>query len=137
MPIQQVLQKSNQKILRLINKINSQEFVYFKKDDDVAALNKVMLYIQYNEHTKKIKVVAAFKKGEKATPQFITELDVIDREYPKIKIEFIQLEAQFGPELIRQLSEEWNIPVNFMFIGSPGDHFPYKIEQLGGVRLII
>ncbi|VAW25607.1 hypothetical protein MNBD_BACTEROID04-86, partial [hydrothermal vent metagenome] len=41
------------------------------------------------------------------------------------------------PELIKELSKKWNIPINFMFIGSPSDKFPYKIEELGGVRLII
>ena len=47
------------------------------------------------------------------------------------------MKGQFGPELIRELSDKWKIPINFMFIGSPGDHFPYRVEELGGVRLII
>jgi hypothetical protein len=62
---------------------------------------------------------------------------VVDRAYPMIKIEFIELDELFNPALINKLSIEWNIPINFMFIGSPGDHFPYKVEELGGVRLII
>jgi len=136
-PIQNSLQKSNDSILSLIDQINSQEFVYFTKDDDVATLNNVMLYIRNNEHTKKLKVVSAFEKGEKASAQFKSDLDVLDREYPEIKIEFIEMEASFGPDLIDKLSKKWKIPVNFMFISSPGDHFPYRIEQLGGVRLII
>ena len=52
-------------------------------------------------------------------------------------IEFVEIEGTFAPELIENLSKEWNIPVNFMFIGSPGDHFPFRVEELGGVRLII
>jgi hypothetical protein len=136
-PIQSSLQKSNNSILNLIDEINSQEFVYFTKDDDVATLNNVMLYIRNNEHTKRLKVVSAFEKGEKASAQFKSDLDVLDREYPEIKIEFIEMEASFGPDLIDKLSKKWKIPVNFMFISSPGDHFPYRIEQLGGVRLII
>jgi hypothetical protein len=47
------------------------------------------------------------------------------------------LEGKFGPELIQELSEQWKIPANFMFIGSPGDHFLYGLAELGGVRLII
>jgi len=39
--------------------------------------------------------------------------------------------------MIDKLSKEWNIPKNFMFIGSPGDHFPHQLADLGGVRLII
>ncbi len=136
-PMQNFLKKSNHLILSLIDNINSQEFVYFSKDDDVATLNNVMLYIRKNEHTKNLKIVAAFEKGEKASSQFKSDLEVLDREYPEIKIEFIELEDNFGPDLINRLSKKWKIPVNFMFIGSPGDHFPCKIEQLGGVRLII
>ncbi len=96
-----------------------------------------MLYIQNNEHTKKLKIVSAIRNRVAITEQFRNDINVIDREYPKIKIDFIELDDPFGPELINRLSKEWNIPINFMFIGSPGDHFPYKIEELGGVRLII
>nr|WP_321227942.1 APC family permease [uncultured Psychroserpens sp.] len=136
-PVRSFVMKTDSKILKVIDTINSQEFVYFTKDDDVETLNKVLLYIQKNEHTKRLKVVTATKNGNLITEQFRNDIDVVDREYPLIKIEFIELDANFGPELITKLSKEWSIPINFMFIGSPGDHFPYKIEELGGVRLII
>jgi len=136
-PIQKTLKRSTRAILRSIDSINSQEFVYFTKNDSVETLNKVMLYIQNNEQTKKLKVVTVHPDDEKVTTSFLNDLDVLDREYPAVKIELIELKGIFGPALINQLSAEWKIPVNFMFIGSPGDHFPYKIEQMGGVRLII
>ncbi|WP_075350824.1 APC family permease [Algoriphagus marinus] len=136
-PFRALVFKVDKNILSLINEINSQEFVYFTKDDDVETLNKVMLYIQRNEHTRKLKVVTATKNGNPITEQFRNDINVIDREYPKIKIDFIELDDNFGPPLINRLSKEWNIPINFMFIGSPGDRFPYRVEELGGVRLII
>lgn len=136
-PIQSTLKKSNNSILNFIDEINSQEFVYFTKNDNVEAINKVMLYIQQNEHTRNIKIVAVYGKGERASDKFIYDIDVIDREYPAIKIEFVQLEGKFGPTLIHELSQKWKIPVNFMFIGSPSDKFPFRLEELGGVRLII
>jgi hypothetical protein len=136
-PFRKFVLHTDKKILSVIDDINSQEFVYFTKDDNVETLNKVMLYIQNNEHTKKLKIVSAIRNREAITEQFRNDINVIDREYPKIKIDFIELDDPFGPELINRLSKEWNIPINFMFIGSPGDHFPYKIEELGGVRLII
>ncbi len=136
-PFRQFVLNTDKKLLAVIDDINSQEFVYFTKDDDVETLNKVMLYIQNNEHTKKLKVVTATKNGTEITTQFRNDIDVVDREYPSIKIQFIELNEEFNPELIRKLSEKWKIPVNFMFIGSPGNRFPYKIEELGGVRLII
>jgi amino acid transporter len=136
-PFRSLVFKIDKNILSVINEINSQEFVYFTKDDDVETLNKVMLYIQRNEHTKKLKVVTATKNSKPITDQFRNDINVIDREYSKIKIDFIELDDQFGPQLINRLSKEWKIPINFMFIGSPGDRFPFKVEDLGGVRLII
>ncbi|MGB1269190.1 MAG: APC family permease [Flavobacteriaceae bacterium] len=136
-PFRSLILKTDKKILTIIDDINSQEFVYFTKDDDVATLNKVMLYIKRNEHTRKLKVVTATKNEKPITSQFRNDINVVDREYPMIKIDFIEIDDYFSPQLINRLSKEWNIPINFMFIGSPGDHFPYKIEDLGGVRLII
>lgn len=136
-PFRSFVASTDRKILSVIDDINSQEFVYFTKDDSVETLNKIMLYIKQNEHTKKIKIVRALKNADPVSKQFRTDIDVLDREYPSIKIEFIELNETFNPELINKLSEEWKIPINFMFIGSPGDHFPYKVEELGGVRLII
>ena len=136
-PFRNLVFKTDKKILSIIDNINSQEFVFFTNNDDVETLNKVMMYIQKNEHTKKLKVVTATKNVNTITDQLRNDINVVDREYPKIKIDFIELDDQFGPELINRLSTEWKIPINFMFIGSPGDRFPYKIEELGGVRLII
>ncbi len=136
-PIQRFVKNANQNILQLIDEINSQEFVFFTNDNDVATLNKVMLYITKNEHTKKLKIVSFLEEGKMVPVGLKSDIDVLDREYPSIKIEFIETVGKFGPEAIRKLSEKWKIPINFMFIGSPGDHFPYRIEDLGGVRLII
>lgn len=135
--LQYVVVVSNNRIHQLIDRINSQEFVFFTKDDDVATLNKVMLYITQNEHTNKLRIVAVTDGRKKLDPQLQKDIEVLDREYPDIAIEFIRERGTFGPEFIQALSKRWKIPVNFMFIGSPGDHFPYRIEELGGVRLII
>ncbi len=67
----------------------------------------------------------------------VQELEFLDQAYPEIDVEFVQLAGHFGPELIQRLSEEWNIPRNLMFIGSPGGRLPYDLAELGGVRLII
>jgi len=136
-PIRKFVEKTNQDILKLIDEISSQEFVFFTKGDNVANLNKVMLYIKKNEHTRKIKIVSVLEKGAKIPDRLEEDIAVLDRAYPEVKIEFIKINGCFGPALIRELSERWSIPINFMFIGSPGNSFPYKIEELGGVRLII
>jgi amino acid transporter len=136
-PIERFVKKANHNIIRLIVEINSQEFVFFTNHDDVATLNKVMLYIRKNEHTRKLKIVTVLEKGETIPKRLASDIDVLDRQYPEFHIEFISMEGKFGPELLKELSEKWGIPINFMFIGSPGQRFPYRIEALGGARLII
>jgi len=136
-PVRNFVLKTDQKILQTIDKINDQEFVFFTKGDKLSTLNKVMLYILKNEHTKKIKIVIVLDKGQKMPENLPQEIEFLDREYPEIDIEFLSVPGKFNPKLIRDLSQKWNIPINFMFIGSPSDKFPYKIEELGGVRLII
>jgi hypothetical protein len=136
-PIRRFILNTNKKITETIEEINSQEFVFFTKDDSVETLNKVMLYIKENEHTNVLKIVTVIEDDEKVSEDFKRDLDVLNREYPEIEIEFVTEKGEFGPELVKELSEKWDIPINFMFIGSPGDRFPYKVEELGGVRLII
>ncbi len=136
-PVRSFVFKIDKSILSIINRINSQEFVFFTKGDNIATLNKVMLYIIKNEHTKKIKIVLALDKDQEVPPNLPLEIEFLGKEYPEINIEFLIIDGKFSPKLIKELSEKWNIPVNFMFIGSPSDKFPYKIEELGGVRLII
>ena len=136
-PIRKFSVVTDRKIKRILDKINQQEFVFFTKGDNIATLNKVMLYIERNEHTKKIKIVTVLEKGKSGPPNLKQEISFLDREYPEIDIELVILEGKFTPSLIQELSVKWNIPVNIMFIGSPSNKFPYKIEELGGVRLII
>ena len=136
-PIRKFILRLDKKIQKIIDDINSQEFVFFTKGDDIATLNKVMLYISKNEHTKKIKIVTVVQDEKEIPEELPEEIIFLDKEYPKIEVEFVVENGTFSPELIRKLSKKWNIPINFMFIGSPGDKFPYRIEELGGVRLII
>ena len=136
-PIRRFVINMNKRTNEMIDRINSQEFVFFTKGDNIANLNRVMFYIRNNEHTKNIKIVTVLEKEMKLPEHFESDMEVLDREFPEIEVEFIKMEGKFTPSLIRKLSKQWDIPINFMFIGSPGDHFPYRVEDLGGVRLII
>ncbi|MEO5889449.1 MAG: APC family permease [Ferruginibacter sp.] len=128
---------SRKKISHFITVLHQQEFIFFSKADDIATLNKVMIYVQENEITRKIKIVTVLKEHQPAPAKFLNDFEVLDRAYPDIKMEFITMTGEFGPELIERLSKEWKIPKNFMFISSPGQKFSYRVEELGGVRLIL
>lgn len=128
---------SHLKIKNILKRLHAQEFVFFSKADDISILNKVMIYVQENEITGKIKIVTILKEGQRISDKFLSDMEVLDRMYPEIKIDFITTIGVFSPELIDKLSIEWHIPKNFMFISVPGNRFPYKISELGGVRLIM
>jgi hypothetical protein len=127
----------NSKIINKIRKINSQEFVFFTNHDNVVTIKKVLQYITDNEHTKRLKIVAILNEHNQIAPKLKNDIEVLDRAFPLIKVQFIEEPGEFGPEKIKELSKRWDIPINFMFIGSPGDKFPFKLEELGEVRLII
>ena len=120
-----------------ITRINSQQFVFFTRGDSAASLNRAILYVLDNEHTNRIKVVTVFPSKDKVPERLKTDLKFLDETYPEVDINFVFEKGKFGPEKINELSDRWAIPKNFMFIGSPGTHFPYRLEELGGVRLII
>ena len=120
-----------------IEEINSQQFVFFTRGDDVAALNRVMQYVRNNEHTSRIKIVTVVADKKDVPRKLKKDIQFLDEAYPSIDVDFVILEGKFTPQLIRELSEKWSIPMNFMFLGSPGDHFLYGLAELGGVRLII
>jgi amino acid transporter len=120
-----------------IEEINAQQIVFFTRGDNIANLNNALLYVRQNEHTNRLKIVTITNEDVKVPDNLVQELQFLDQAYPEIDVEFVQLAGHFGPELIQRLSEEWNIPRNLMFIGSPGGRLPYDLGELGGVRLII
>jgi amino acid transporter len=120
-----------------IEEINSQQVVFFTRGDNVANLNSAMLYVSGNEDTNRIKVVTVVDDESDVPDRMKQDLQFLDEAYPEIDIEFVVMEGDFGPKLIQELSDKWNVPTNLMFIGSPGGKLVYGLAELGGVRLII
>ena len=127
----------DRKIKRKLAEVIGQQFVFFTSHDNVETLNKVMMYIQDNEPTKRLKIVTVINEETPTIKKLKSDIEVLDRAYPDIHIEFVEEPGSFNPEKIEELSQRWGIPINFMFIGAPGERFPYKVQQLGEVRLII
>jgi amino acid transporter len=124
-------------VYRRIEEITRNEVVYFTKGDDISVLNRAALYVLKNEQTNRLKVVSAYEKEEDIRPELAKELSTVDHLYPQLKIDFLAVKGTFGPELIERLSQRLGIPKNSMFIGTPGDRFPHRVEDLGGVRIIL
>jgi len=135
-PLRKIVILSNRYLQKMSVEINSQEFVFFTKGDDIAILNKVLQYVENNETTKKLKIVHVQNEIVN-NEELKKDLEVLDRAYDSLEIEFLEIKGVFGPEIIDELSKQWKIPKNFMFIGSPGNKFSYRVSDLGGVRLIM
>ena len=124
-------------LYRSLKKLYEQDFVFFSKGDDIATLNKVMMYLHENEVTNKMKIVTVLHEAQQPDPKFLADFDTLDRAYPEVDMEYVTLLGDFTPELVEELSQKWGIPKNFMFISSPGEKFSYRVDELGGVRLIL
>ncbi len=124
-------------LLRKMEEINARPVIYFAKGDDPAELNRAALYVLENEQTSHMKVVFAYESEGQIPEQLAEHLAQIDQLYPQLRIDFLAVKGTFGPELIEALSRHLDVPKNYMFIGTPGDRFPHRIEALGGVRLIL
>jgi amino acid transporter len=61
---------------------------------------------------------------------------ILDELYPKLTIDMLFVDDEFGPRSVLQLSEELGIPRNYMFMTCPSDKFNHTIGGLGGVRVI-
>lgn len=124
-------------IVERINAINSQEVIFFSKGDNLASLNRAALYVLGNEQTTRLKVLHCYEHETDIQPTLAEQLKIIDQIYPELRVDLLLVQGKFGPELIERLSQQLNVPKNYMFIGTPGDRFPHNIAELGGVRLIM
>jgi amino acid transporter len=132
-----VHRRANHRIRALIRLIESQSMVFFTRGDHVSNLNRAILYIRANEHTSRVRVVIAALEDADVPERLPKDVQFLNETYPDMGITLHVVRAEFGPKLLQQLSDEWDVPLNFMFIGSPGDRFPHELSDLGGVRLII
>ena len=124
-------------ILREIERVNGEAMVYFTDGDDLATLNQAALYVLDNEQTSRLKVVHVHEPDSAVPLHLAGHLKLIDHLYPQLRIDFVSVQGTFDPETVEALSRRLKIPKNYMFIGTPGDRFPHRIEDLGGVRLVI
>jgi hypothetical protein len=124
-------------ILREVKRINERGVVYFTSADDFATLNRAVLYVLQNEQTNRLRVVHVYEREDEIPAELADHLHTLDRIYPQLRIDFLAVKGTFGPKLIEALSRRLRVPKNWMFIGTPGDRFPHRVEELGGVRLVL
>jgi amino acid transporter len=125
------------RVVEQARQIREQVVVVFVSNDDPSILNLAARYVLENEEIRHLRIVHVYSSKEGIPVLLGENLKTIDRCYPQLKIDLVLVQGEFGPELIDRLSRRLGVPKNYMFIGTPGDHFPHQIESLGGVRLIM
>jgi amino acid transporter len=129
--------KIHEAIMGEIHRISESGVVYFTRGDNMVTLNTAVLYVLANEQTSNLKVVHIYENEADIPPTLGENLTTIDHLYPQLRIDFVAVKGSFTPETIEAISRRFKIPKNYMFIGTPGDRFPHRIEELGGVRLVL
>ena len=124
-------------ILREIERVNETAMVYFTEGDNLVTLNQAALYVLDNEQTSRLKVIHVYEDEDEIPPHLSAHLKLVDRLYPQLRVDFVAVKGAFGPNIVEALSRRLRVPKNHMFIGTPGDRFPHRIEDLGGVRVVL
>jgi len=124
-------------VIGKLDEINSQVVIFFTRGDNLATLNSACLYVRKNEFSQRLKAFHFYDDAHPVPERLEEDLRVLDEVYPEIKIELVLRKGSFTPESIEQISREFGVPKNYMFIGAPSDRFEYTLENLGGVRVIV
>jgi len=53
-----------------------------------------------------------------------------------LKLQLVVSEGRFGPEIIDEVSKEYDVAINNIFIGAPEEKHTFSVQDLGGVRVI-
>jgi hypothetical protein len=117
--------------------IQERSVIYFTKGDQLDVLNRAALYVLRNEQTNRLTVVHVYREEDGVPVGLADQLQLIDRLYPPLRVDFLAVLGEFGPGLIQRLSKRLHVPTNAMFIGTPSDRFAHPIERLAGVRVIL
>jgi amino acid transporter len=124
-------------VMKLIDDIGALPVLYFSRGDDLASLNDAAHYVLTNEQTKSLVVCHVYKNKDDIPKSLTEQVKIIDQIYPRLKIDLVLAKGEFGPGIIENIAHRLSITKNRMFIGSPGGRLPHRIEDLGGVRVIL
>ena len=127
-----------------VRALKKQPVVFFTNNGLLSVLNKAVIYIRDNEFTDRVVIVHMYQGNLHEEParshahRLRTNVRILDRMYPKSRINLVFAQGEFGPDSVERISELLQIPRNFFFLSSPTgiSSMRFNIQELGGVRLI-
>lgn len=123
-------------VAKMYREVTDSPMLFFVKRPDLVIMNKAILYVRHNEDTHNLYMVHCHTEEEEPSRLFEQYVSVLDQMYPKIKLDFVTVRAEFSPATIEWISQKYLIPKNLMFIKCPGADQLHNIASLGGVRVI-
>merc|ERR550537_203336 len=124
---------------RVVGRVQQESsVVYFTKSGNLCRLNKALLYVRRNEDTNHCRIVHLWEDASSVPRHLVHIGQVLDAMYPSVRVDTVFIKGKFGPAVIEQLSKEWNVPTNLMFITCPtSEDAGKRLKDLKGVRVIM
>jgi amino acid transporter len=120
-----------------VRKMKEMTVIFFTRTDEIHIINKAILYAHHNEHIDRVKLIHLYETESQVPRHLVENHYILDHLYPKIQIDLHLIKGTFEPDIIPQLSAQFKVPPNFMFMRCPGQEFKHKIGDFGGVRMIM
>merc|ERR1719247_1846928 len=126
-------------ISKLVGRVQQESsVVYFTKSGNLCRLNKALLYVKRNEDTNHCRIVHLWEDASSVPRHLVHMGQILDAMYPSVRVDTVFIKGKFGPAVIDQLSKEWNVPTNLMFITCPtSEDAGKRLKDLHGVRVIM
>jgi amino acid transporter len=120
-----------------ITALTDQRVVLFTRGGNLRRLHDAFEYIVHNESSRSVVVFHLYSNpGQSEEEAVKRSLEALEEIYPMLRIKFVAREGKFGPEIINEVSNEFGVPTNNIFIGAPEEKHNFSIKDLGGVRVI-
>jgi amino acid transporter len=124
-------------IIDRITGLTEQRVVLFARGGDLRRLHTAFNYIVNNESSRSVVIFHLYPNPEQSEEEEIKHsLEALEEIFPKLRVKLETREGRFGPEIIKAVSEEFEVPTNNIFIGAPEEKHAFSIQDLGGVRVI-
>jgi len=124
-------------IIDKVTEITGQRVILFTRGGRLDRLHEAFNYILKNESSRNLIIVHLYNRAEENEEEAIrTALQTLNKIFPALNAELIVRKGLFGPRMVDQLSREYGVLKNNMFIGAPEDKHNFSVEQLGDVRII-
>ncbi|SMC27806.1 Amino acid transporter [Desulfacinum hydrothermale DSM 13146] len=124
-------------LLKRMEAIIHQRVMLFARGGELSRLHQAFSYIMKNESSRHVILVHLYGNPAHNEEAAIREtLTILKRIFPDIEVELIVREGTYGPAMIDQLSQEFQVPKNNIFVGAPEQKHSFSVQDLGGVRVI-